>query len=238
MSCDESHTKMTDTKFQDSACATNECAQAASGVADRESREAFTGGADGEDSLEAMLDGACCEDALEAELKAMLDGADSEDALEAALENLSKENGAQKSAENSASGTAPETGGSLESENLPDASADTPSDDWQEDADGLWSSEGTFQEAPASAKTQAEREAEDKKLRAESYKIMANMGNFTLYFIVALIFTWFIGTNMDEFFNTKPVFTIFWIACGIASTVLEVRKTILAAKKLGETDQN
>lgn len=216
---------MTDTKFQDSACATNECAPAVSDVADGASRETFADAADGGD-------------AIEAELKAMLDGACCEDALEAALENLSKENDAQNSAGNSASEPPPERDGSLESENLPDAIKDAPSDDWQDDADGLWSSDAPVPDAPASGKPQAEREAEDKKLRAESYKIMANMGNFTLYFIVALIFTWFIGTNLDEFFNTKPVFTIFWIACGIASTVLEVRKTILAAKKLGETDQN
>ena len=67
---------------------------------------------------------------------------------------------------------------------------------------------------------------------------MAHMGNFTLYFLVALVFTWFIGSAMDNFFNTAPIFTIFWIICGIASTVLEVRKTLIAAKKLGESDQN
>ena len=89
----------------------------------------------------------------------------------------------------------------------------------------------------APTKTQAERDAEDKKLRAESYKIMANMGNFALYLVIALVFTWFIGSAMDNFFGTTPIFTIFWIFCGIASTVLEVRKTLIAAKKLGESEQ-
>lgn len=228
--CDESHTEMTDTKLQDSTCLTDGYAPTYPAVAG-----------------ETPADAAEAEDTLEAALKAMLDGAGDEDALEAELEKLERESDAREPRKNSASENATERDGTQNAEESPDAPAGTPSDDWPEDADGLWASDDTVTAAAASSddtataaagsgKTQAEREAEDKKLRAESYKIMANMGNFTLYFIVALIFTWFIGTSMDEFFNTKPVFTIFWIACGIASTVLEVRKTILAAKKLGETD--
>ena len=87
-------------------------------------------------------------------------------------------------------------------------------DAWDEPEDGLWEPDEKLAQSAFSGKTQAERDAEDKKLRAESYKIMAHMGNFTLYFLVALVFTWFIGSAMDNFFNTAPVFTIFWIFCG------------------------
>ena len=79
----------------------------------------------------------------------------------------------------------------------------------------------------------AEKEA-DRKLRAESYKIMARVGNFGLFLVIAVIFGWFIGNAMDKFFGTKPVFIVFWIVAAVASSILELVRSVKAAKKLGE----
>ncbi len=83
---------------------------------------------------------------------------------------------------------------------------------------------------------EADEEA-DKKLRSESYKIMAEVGNFGLFLVIALIFTYVIGRWMDNLFGTKPVFTIFWIVCGIASSIMELAKSLKKAKKLAEDDK-
>lgn len=91
---------------------------------------------------------------------------------------------------------------------------------------------------PADAGTdaaKAEKEA-DRKLRAESYKIMASVGNFGLFLIIAVLFGWFIGSTMDKFFGIKPVFTVFWIATAVAASILELVRNVKAAKKLGEEE--
>lgn len=75
---------------------------------------------------------------------------------------------------------------------------------------------------------------EDKKVRSESYRLMANVGNFGLFLLLAVLFGYFIGKTCDEFFGTKPVFTVLWIGFGVAASVLEVVRTIKAAQKLGE----
>ncbi len=79
----------------------------------------------------------------------------------------------------------------------------------------------------------AEKEA-DRKLRSESYKIMARFGNFGLFLIIAVVFGWFIGSAMDKLFGTNPVFTVFWIVAAVAASILEVVRSVKAAKKLGE----
>ena len=178
-------------------------------------------------------------EAIEKELQAFLDGeALTEDDLEKRIEALLPDEAEGDASEHATAETkesAPAEGGE-NSQPESDASADS-ADSWDEPEDSLWSKDDAPAASADTGKTQAERDAEDKKLRAESYKIMANMGNFALYLVIALVFTWFIGSAMDNFFGTTPVFTIFWILCGIASTVLEVRKTLIAAKKLGEADQ-
>lgn len=179
----------------------------------------------------------CENEAIEKELQAFLDGeALTEGDLEKRIEALLPDEAEGDASEHAAAETkesAPAEGGE-NSQPESDASA---ADSWDEPEDSLWSKDDAPAASADTGKTQAERDAEDKKLRAESYQIMANMGNFALYLVIALVFTWFIGSAMDNFFGTTPVFTIFWIFCGIASTVLEVRKTLIAAKKLGEADQ-
>ena len=161
---------------------------------------------------------------LEARIEALLPD-EAEDAPEADAHDSASEETKESTTSEDGENSQPES----------DAKADGESS-WDEPEDGLWAPDAPAASA-APTKTQAERDAEDKKLRAESYKIMANMGNFALYLVIALVFTWFIGSAMDNFFGTTPIFTIFWIFCGIASTVLEVRKTLIAAKKLGESEQ-
>ena len=168
------------------------------------------------------------EDALEAQIEALISGRLLSDIDDGQSDDHGEIAGAQSKDHGEIAG------GESEGHGEPASQADA----WDEPEDGLWEPDEKLAQSAFSGKTQAERDAEDKKLRAESYKIMAHMGNFTLYFLVALVFTWFIGSAMDNFFNTAPIFTIFWIICGIASTVLEVRKTLIAAKKLGESDQN
>lgn len=81
--------------------------------------------------------------------------------------------------------------------------------------------------------TDEEKEA-DKKLRAESMKIMASVGNFGIFLILAVLFSYFIGNALDSFFGTKPVFTVFWILCGIAASIRELVSNIKKAMKLAE----
>ena len=179
------------------------------------------------------------EDALEAQIEALISGRLLSDIDDGQSDDHGEIAGDESEGHGEIAGAQSKdhgeiAGGESEGHGEPASQADA----WDEPEDGLWEPDEKLAQSAFSGKTQAERDAEDKKLRAESYKIMAHMGNFTLYFLVALVFTWFIGSAMDNFFNTAPIFTIFWIICGIASTVLEVRKTLIAAKKLGESDQN
>lgn len=77
-------------------------------------------------------------------------------------------------------------------------------------------------------------EDEDRKLRAESYKIMASIGNIGIFLLLAVLFTYFIGKWCDDWFGTKPVFTVIWIAIGVAATIKEAVHNIRAASRLGE----
>ena len=79
-------------------------------------------------------------------------------------------------------------------------------------------------------------EEEDRKLRAESYKIMASIGNLGLFLLLAVIVGYFIGDFLDGKLGTKPWFTVFWILCGVAATVKEAIRNIKAAQKLGEKE--
>ncbi len=76
---------------------------------------------------------------------------------------------------------------------------------------------------------------EDKKLRAESFKLASEFGNMGLFLLFALIFSYAIGNFCDKIFGTKPIFTVFWICCGVAATVLETIKNIKKASKLDQT---
>ncbi len=82
---------------------------------------------------------------------------------------------------------------------------------------------------------QNQKEA-DAKLKSESLKTAAGWGNFGLFLLLAVIFGYFIGHVLDGFFGTKPIFTIFWVCCGVAAAVRELVRTIKAASKLGDDD--
>lgn len=86
---------------------------------------------------------------------------------------------------------------------------------------------------PPVEQTDEEKEA-DKKIRAESMRIMASLGNFGIFLILAVLFSYVIGNAMDKFFDTKPIFTIFWIVCGVLSSIRELVRNIRKAMKLAE----
>ena len=94
--------------------------------------------------------------------------------------------------------------------------------------------EDSFGEVQPDTRTDEEIAEEDRKLRAQSYKIAANLGNFGMFLIIALIFGYVIGRWMDGFFGTKPVFMVFWICCAVAASILELVKNIKKAQKLGD----
>lgn len=75
---------------------------------------------------------------------------------------------------------------------------------------------------------------EDKRIRSESLRIMAQLGNFGMFLVLALLFSYFIGNAMDSFFGTKPVFTVFWIACGVFASFRELYRNIRKAMKLAQ----
>ena len=91
-----------------------------------------------------------------------------------------------------------------------------------------------FGEVQVDTRTDEEIAEEDKKLKAQSYKIAANLGNFGMFLIIALIFGYVIGRWMDGFFGTKPVFEVFWICCAVAASILELVKNIKKAQKLSD----
>ena len=75
---------------------------------------------------------------------------------------------------------------------------------------------------------------EDKKVRAESMKILTNVGNFGLFLLITLVFGYYIGKWCDKMFGTKPVFTVIWIGFAVAASIRELYRNIKAAQKLGE----
>lgn len=76
--------------------------------------------------------------------------------------------------------------------------------------------------------------AESKEVRAESFRLMASVGNFGLFLLIAIIFGYFIGNALDSFFGTKPVFTVFWVVCAVIASIRELWRSIRKAKRLAE----
>ena len=76
--------------------------------------------------------------------------------------------------------------------------------------------------------------AESKEVRAESFRLMASVGNFGLFLLIAIIFGYFIGNALDSFFGTKPVFTVFWVVCAVIASIRELWRSIHNAKRLTE----
>lgn len=75
---------------------------------------------------------------------------------------------------------------------------------------------------------------ESKKVRAESFRLMASIGNFGLFLLLAIIFGYFIGNGLDSFFGTKPVFTVFWVVCAVIASIRELWRSVHKARQLGE----
>lgn len=75
---------------------------------------------------------------------------------------------------------------------------------------------------------------ESKKVRAESFRLMASVGNFGLFLLLAIIFGYFIGNGLDSFFGTKPVFTVFWVVCAVIASIRELWRSVHRARQLGE----
>ena len=76
--------------------------------------------------------------------------------------------------------------------------------------------------------------AESKEVRAESFRLMASVGNFGLFLLIAIIFGYFIGNALDSFFGTKPVFAVFWVVCAVIASIRELWRSIHKAKRLAE----
>ena len=88
---------------------------------------------------------------------------------------------------------------------------------------------------PDQTATDAEEIEENKKIRAQSFKLASEFGSIGLFLLIALLFSYYIGKWCDQAFGTKPIFTVFWICCGIAATILEAIKNIKKASKIGQT---
>ena len=83
---------------------------------------------------------------------------------------------------------------------------------------------------------ECDEDAEKKATRTESFRIMAEVGNFGLFLVIAVVFCYAIGKWMDGVFGTKPIFMVFWIVCGVAASILELRKSLIKASKLADND--
>ena len=97
-------------------------------------------------------------------------------------------------------------------------------------------SEDVSTQADVDHSSESDTKEEDKKLRAESFKLASEFGSIGLFLLFAIIFSYYIGKWCDQLFGTKPIFTVFWICCGVAATVLEAIKNIKKASKLNQTE--
>jgi len=78
---------------------------------------------------------------------------------------------------------------------------------------------------------------QDKSLRAASLKAYGSFSTIGIFFLLAVIICYYIGHNLDELFHLdKPIFTVFWVICGIAATIKEFVTMVKKAQKLGEND--
>lgn len=100
---------------------------------------------------------------------------------------------------------------------------------WDDDEDDFMAAK------PEAPQTEEEKE-KTRKLLAESRNLAANVGNFGLFLILAVGVGYLIGSFLDEWLGIKPVMTVFWIVCGVASAIIELVKTIKAAAKLAESE--
>ncbi len=88
--------------------------------------------------------------------------------------------------------------------------------------------EKTAETSPGDEKKEADR------VRAESLNILGKVGNFGLFLLIAIIFGYFIGDQLDSFFGTKPVFAVFWIGCAVIASFRELWRSVREAKRIGD----
>lgn len=100
---------------------------------------------------------------------------------------------------------------------------------WDDDEDD-------FMAAKSDAPQTEEEKEKTRQLLAESRHLAANVGNFGLFLILAVGVGYLIGSFLDDWLGIKPVMTVFWIVCGVASALMELVKNIKAAAKLAESE--
>ena len=75
---------------------------------------------------------------------------------------------------------------------------------------------------------------EDKAIRAESLRTFGKFSTIGLHLLFAVLIGYVIGRWLDNFFDIFPVMTLFWIGCGMISTLLECIKIVKQAQKLDD----
>lgn len=75
---------------------------------------------------------------------------------------------------------------------------------------------------------------EDKAIRAQSLRTFGKFSTIGLHLLFAVLIGYVIGRWLDNFFDIFPVMTLFWIGCGMISTLLECIKIVKQAQKLDD----
>ena len=93
--------------------------------------------------------------------------------------------------------------------------------------------EGSNETENSVAEVSEDPDSDDARIRAQSLKQAASLGNFGMFLILAVVIGYVIGRWLDGVFGTKPFFAVFWIVCGVISAILDLAKNIKKASKLG-----
>ncbi len=75
---------------------------------------------------------------------------------------------------------------------------------------------------------------EDKALRAKSIQTFGKFSTIGLHLLFAVIIGYVIGRWLDKTFDIYPVMTLFWVVCGILSTIFEFIKLVKDAQRLND----
>ena len=75
---------------------------------------------------------------------------------------------------------------------------------------------------------------EDKALRAKSIQTFGKFSTIGLHLLFAVIIGYVIGRWLDKTFDIYPVMTLFWVVCGILSTIFEFIKLVKDAQRLDD----
>ncbi len=78
---------------------------------------------------------------------------------------------------------------------------------------------------------------QDKALRAATLTAYGKFSTIGIFLLLSIAFGYAIGHFFDNLFHlNKPIFTVFWIICGIAATIKEFLTMLKNARKLGDDD--